>query len=96
MTDGCSSVLGLWMERQWPDALEVCFEHDIAYEKGGHARDRLIADLKFFLGLLEHGIPALISQQAYSAVRIFGALYWNGEDDGSIVSVLPVETPQAP
>jgi hypothetical protein len=94
MSDGCSSPLGLWMERAWPSALAICFEHDVAYEKGGDARDRLIADLKFFVGLLEHGIPPEICQQAYNAVRIFGALYWNGEDDGSIVCVPGPEIPQ--
>lgn len=94
MTDGCSSVLGAWMEREWPAALAACADHDDAYEQGGDARDRLVADLRFFLNLLEHGVPPLVAQQAYSAVRIFGALYWTGTDDGSLVVIPVVEIPQ--
>lgn len=71
-SDGCSSPLGRWMEATWPLAGRCCRDHDVAYGLGGGARERLIADLTLFRCLLLLGLPILVAQQAYNAVRLFG------------------------
>ena len=48
-SDGCTSPLGKWLEDTYPDALRCCIGHDADYEFGGSERDRLAADLHFFL-----------------------------------------------
>jgi hypothetical protein len=48
-TGGCSTPLGAWLEVRWPDAGVCCLLHDAAYAAGGDARDRLRADLRFFI-----------------------------------------------
>ena len=76
----CSS-LGAWLAEIYPDMEPVCVAHDYAYADGGDARDRLIADLEFFLGLLvETDMPAVLAEQVFHAVRIFGGWgnHWNG------------------
>lgn len=81
------------MERTWPQALAACLPHDEAYERGGDERDRLIADLRFFIALLEHGVPPFVANQAFSAVRLFGGAYWNGDggwvDVPAVVEIAP-------
>lgn len=71
------------MEEHWPHALACCLAHDDAYATGGADRDRLLADVRFFVCLLEHDLPAVVAEQAYNAVRIFGGSYFAGGGDST-------------
>lgn len=86
------------MEEHWPQALDCCLAHDDLYDAGGGDRDRLIADVRFFLCLLERGLPMAVAEQAYNAVRIFGGLYWpeDGAREPPLSSPPSTRTVQAP
>ena len=78
------------MEKEWPRALACCLAHDDAYDAGGADRDRLLADVRFFVCLLEHGLPAVVAEQAYNAVRIFGGSHFAGGGDSTPAPVRQV------
>ena len=85
------------MEEHWPQARGCCLEHDDKYEAGGDDRDRLIADVSFFLCLLTRNLPPAVAEQAYNGVRIFGGLYWPDASTTERTPTLqPVRTVQAP
>lgn len=77
----------------------MCQEHDHDYHIGGTDRDRLIADVKFYLGLLRKPIPRSICRQAYNAVRLFGRRYFaytEGPDPNAPPAIMDEAEVQAP
>lgn len=75
-TDGCSDC-GLsklfWIFRQKlpEDMHALCVEHDKEYWKGGTARERWLADIRFRYKIADLGFPK-IATVYYYAVRVGG------------------------
>ena len=61
-----------------PEQVEVCNAHDDAYDRGGDARDRAIADAHLLLGLLQTGMDVDRSERYHTAVRLMGKSHWRG------------------
>lgn len=57
-----------------------CDEHDVAYEEGGNANDRRLADERFRLCVRDSGRPVR-AWIFWIAVRLFAARYWNWKKD---------------
>ena len=77
-TDGCSGPVSFFYEKilRRPFKLEYCCdEHDLAYDEGVTAKDKFVADYRFFICLWEAGgrTKAILF---FLAVTIFGWPYW--------------------
>ena len=92
--NGCTvpRALRLLIPRETPEQIAVCNAHDTAYENGGTARQRAIADAKFLLGLLETHMEIDRAERYHTTVRLMGKAHWRGgyPDDG-LVRIGPSE-----
>lgn len=73
-TDGCSGGMSaLWqlVFRRSPPWEDLCITHDKAYWLGGSRQERLEADRKLLIGVIDNGYP-LIGFLMYYAVRFGG------------------------
>lgn len=74
-SDGCSlfpdsSLIG---EADWCDC---CFEHDVAYWKGGPADERALADAELQACVLDKTGDSRLADAMYQGVRIGGSPYF--------------------
>ena len=81
--DGCSGGV-TWFYRTFLGrdigCRYCCDEHDLAYEEGGSATDRRLADKRFRICVKESG-RSVRAWIFWGAVRLFAAPFWNWKKD---------------
>lgn len=71
--NGCTlSPDGYWKE--------CCDKHDVCYDIGGNEDDRWNCDEGLYQCMLDLGVPWIIAETYYRAVRLFGASHFNYHD----------------
>lgn len=96
-SNGCGA--GIFVAPKKGVHFESCVIHDYDYERGGNARDRLIADLLFLQDMLQRladlGEPLWTTRIAmwqaflyFLLVRAFGWYYFNNEPTARVRDVL--------
>lgn len=77
--DGCSCLPDNLFDRfcDWSEkVLPCCLDHDLRYYVGREGNDdgKLVADMLFYDGLVDNGVPKWIAQVFFEAVKIGGAI----------------------
>lgn len=92
----CSSILGPLLVALYPGAEQCCGTHDVAYERGGDERQRLIDDVRFLLDLLLADVAPVAALQAWNAVRIGGGSHFNYTGGATPVAYNVPDVPDQP
>ncbi len=69
-------ALRFLIPQETPEQTAVCNDHDLAYNNGGTARQRAVADATLLLGLLTTGMDVDLAHKYHVAVRVCGKAHW--------------------